>query len=45
MMNFINRQNKYAVYALSALALCILPLLLQGMGNFWVRIADCRSDE
>jgi branched-chain amino acid transport system permease protein len=39
-MNLINRQNKYAVYALSALALCILPLLLQGAGNFWVRIAD-----
>jgi len=36
----INKQNKLAVYALSALALCILPLLLQGMGNFWVRIAD-----
>jgi branched-chain amino acid transport system permease protein len=28
------------VYALGALALAILPLLLQGMGNFWVRIAD-----
>jgi len=40
MMDFINKQNKYAVYALSALALCILPLLLQGAGNFWVRIAD-----
>ncbi len=39
-MNFINRQNKYAVYALSALALVILPLLLQSAGNFWVRIAD-----
>lgn len=36
----INKQNKLAVYALSTLALCILPLLLQGMGNFWVRIAD-----
>ena len=40
MMNFINKQNKYVVYALGALALAILPLLLQGMGNFWVRIAD-----
>jgi branched-chain amino acid transport system permease protein len=40
MMNFINKQNKYVVYALSALALCILPLLLQYAGNFWVRIAD-----
>jgi branched-chain amino acid transport system permease protein len=36
----INKQNKYVVYALSALALCILPLLLQSAGNFWVRIAD-----
>ena len=40
MMNLINKQNKYVVYALAALALCILPLMLQGMGNFWVRIAD-----
>ncbi|HSV48457.1 MAG TPA: ABC transporter ATP-binding protein [Ramlibacter sp.] len=39
-MGFINKQNKYAVWALTALALAILPLLLQGMGNFWVRIAD-----
>jgi branched-chain amino acid transport system permease protein len=39
-MDFINRQNKYAVYALSALAIIILPLLLQSAGNFWVRIAD-----
>ena len=39
-MNLINKQNKYAVYALSALALIILPLLLQSAGNFWVRIAD-----
>jgi branched-chain amino acid transport system permease protein len=36
----INKQNKLAVYALSALALLILPLLLQAAGNFWVRIAD-----
>lgn len=36
----INKQNKLVVYALSALALCILPLLLQAAGNFWVRIAD-----
>jgi branched-chain amino acid transport system permease protein len=36
----INKQNKYVVYALSALALCILPILLQTAGNFWVRIAD-----
>ena len=36
----INNDNKLAVHALGALALLILPLLLQGMGNFWVRIAD-----
>ena len=36
----INKQNKTVMYAIWALALCILPLLLQGMGNFWVRIAD-----
>ena len=40
MPNLINKQNKYAVYALSALALIILPLLLQSAGNFWVRTAD-----
>ncbi|AMO25248.1 ABC transporter ATP-binding protein [Ramlibacter tataouinensis] len=28
------------VYVLAALALAILPLLLQAAGNFWVRIAD-----
>jgi branched-chain amino acid transport system permease protein len=39
-MNFINKQNKYVVYALIGLALVILPLLLQSAGNFWVRIAD-----
>jgi branched-chain amino acid transport system permease protein len=39
-MDFVNRQNKYVVYALSALAIIILPLLLQTAGNFWVRIAD-----
>jgi branched-chain amino acid transport system permease protein len=39
-MNFINRQNKFVVYAVSAVLLLILPLLLQSMGNFWVRIAD-----
>ena len=36
----INKQNKTAVWVLGALALCILPLLLQSAGNFWVRIAD-----
>jgi branched-chain amino acid transport system permease protein len=40
MMNFINRQNKYAVYAVAALALLVLPLILQQGGNAWVRIAD-----
>ncbi|ROZ76233.1 branched-chain amino acid ABC transporter permease [Ramlibacter sp. WS9] len=39
-MNFINRQNKYAVYAVAALALLVLPLILQQGGNAWVRIAD-----
>jgi branched-chain amino acid transport system permease protein len=36
----INKQNKTVVWVLGALALCILPLLLQSAGNFWVRIAD-----
>lgn len=36
----ITKQNKLAVYALGALALIILPLLLQTAGNFWVRVAD-----
>src|SRR3954469_20997503 len=36
----VNKQNKTAVWVLGALALCILPLLLQAAGNFWVRIAD-----
>ena len=40
MMNFINKQNKIAVYAVAAVILLLLPLGLQGMGNFWVRIAD-----
>jgi branched-chain amino acid transport system permease protein len=40
MMNFINRQNRYAVVAVSAIALLVLPLLLQSQGNAWVRIAD-----
>ena len=39
-MNLINKQNKLAVYVLGALALLILPLLLQSVGNAWVRIAD-----
>ncbi len=40
MMNFINRQNKYAVIAVGMLALLVLPLILQQGGNAWVRIAD-----
>ena len=36
----INKQNKTVVWVLGALALAILPLLLQAAGNFWVRIAD-----
>jgi branched-chain amino acid transport system permease protein len=40
MMNFINRQNRYVVIAIAALALLILPLILQQGGNAWVRIAD-----
>jgi branched-chain amino acid transport system permease protein len=40
MMNFINRQNKYVVIAVSAVLLLILPLVLQQGGNAWVRIAD-----
>ncbi len=39
-MTPVNKQNKLVVYALSALALIILPLILQSAGNFWVRIAD-----
>ena len=40
MMDFINRQNKYAVFAIAAIALLVLPLVLQSQGNAWVRIAD-----
>src|SRR3954469_24988471 len=36
----INKQNKTVLWVLGALALAILPLLLQAAGNFWVRIAD-----
>ena len=34
------KQNKTTVFVVSAIALLLLPLLLQYMGNFWVRIAD-----
>lgn len=40
MINFINRQNRHVVMAVSAALLVILPLLLQTQGNAWVRIAD-----
>jgi branched-chain amino acid transport system permease protein len=40
MTDFINRQNKYVVYAVATLALLLLPIGLQYAGNFWVRIAD-----
>jgi branched-chain amino acid transport system permease protein len=40
MMDFINRQNKYVVYAVGAVLLLVLPLVLQQFGNAWVRIAD-----
>ncbi len=36
----ITKQNKTVVWVLGALALAILPLMLQAAGNFWVRIAD-----
>ncbi len=39
-MNFIDRQNKHVVLAVSILGLLILPLVLQQGGNAWVRIAD-----
>jgi branched-chain amino acid transport system permease protein len=34
------KQNKNLVFLASAAALLILPLILQGFGNAWVRIAD-----
>src|SRR6185369_10101344 len=40
MMNFINRQNRFVLIAIAAIALLILPLVLQQGGNAWVRIAD-----
>jgi branched-chain amino acid transport system permease protein len=40
MMNFINRQNKFVLIAIAAIALLVLPLILQQGGNAWVRIAD-----
>jgi len=40
LQNFYDKQSKTTVFIVSAIALLVLPLLLQGMGNFWVRIAD-----
>jgi len=40
MLHFINKGNRTLVVGLSAIALLVLPLLLQSQGNAWVRIAD-----
>jgi branched-chain amino acid transport system permease protein len=40
MLDFINKQNKYAVMVVSGVLLMVLPLVLQSQGNAWVRIAD-----
>jgi len=40
MLHFINKGNRALVVGLSAIALLVLPLLLQSQGNAWVRIAD-----
>ena len=40
MLHFINKSNRTLVVGLSAIALLVLPLLLQSQGNAWVRIAD-----
>ncbi|MBE7939238.1 MULTISPECIES: ABC transporter ATP-binding protein [Ramlibacter] len=36
----MDKQKKILAYAAGAVALVVLPLLLQDAGNFWVRIAD-----
>ena len=36
----MKQQQKITVFLLAAAALLVLPLLLQGFGNAWVRIAD-----
>ncbi len=36
----MKQQKKIIVFLLAALGLLLLPLLLQGFGNAWVRIAD-----
>jgi branched-chain amino acid transport system permease protein len=40
MLDFIDRQNRLVIAAIAAVALLVLPLLLQSQGNAWVRIAD-----
>jgi branched-chain amino acid transport system permease protein len=40
MKDFLDRQNRYVVIAVSAVLLLVLPLVLQQGGNAWVRIAD-----
>ena len=34
------KQNKTVVFLVAAVALLVLPMVLQGFGNAWVRIAD-----
>ena len=34
------KQNKTVVFLIAAVALLVLPMVLQGFGNAWVRIAD-----
>ena len=36
----MKQQHKFLVIVLAALALLVLPMILQGFGNAWVRIAD-----
>src|SRR3954471_3244728 len=42
MTRFANasRQQKVVVFLLAALALCVLPFVVQMAGNAWVRIID-----
>ena len=36
----MKQQKKIIVFLLAAVGLLVLPLILQGFGNAWVRIAD-----
>ena len=36
----MTQQKKIIVFLLAAAGLLVLPLVLQGFGNAWVRIAD-----